>query len=110
MEKNKSITEGLHIEARTHLQHWDLMLRFVFSFQSHGEKTIHQKGRTEADAEPAAHGGEHGAGGTLLEQEGKRPAWSAGGRGVLWGAPELQRCQAGCLRSGTLPKPLFYCC
>lgn len=43
------------------------------SFQPHGETTIHQKGRAEADAEPAAHGGEHGARGALLQPEGKHP-------------------------------------
>lgn len=70
-------------------QHVESTLGFVFfffSFQSHGEKTIHQKGRAEADAEPAAHVGEHGAGRALLQQEGKHPPRSAGDGGMLWGA------------------------
>lgn len=54
-----------------------------FSFQSHGEKTIHQKGRAEADADSAAHRGEHGAGGALLQQEGKCPPQSGGQRDAL---------------------------
>lgn len=56
-----------------------------FSFQSHGEETIHQKGRAEADAESAAHCGEHGAGRALLQQEGKQPARSGGAGGMLGG-------------------------
>lgn len=59
--------------------------RVCFSFQSHGKKTIHQKGRTKADAESAAHRGEHGAGRTLLQPEGKCPARCAGTGGMLWG-------------------------
>lgn len=87
-----------------------LDIGICFSFQSHGEKTIHQKGRTEADAESAAHRGEHGAGRALLQPEGKCPAQCAGVRGMLWGgASEVQRCQTGCLQSHALSKPLFYC-
>lgn len=43
------------------------------SLQPHGETTIHQTGRAEADAEPAAHGGEHSARGALLQPQGECP-------------------------------------
>lgn len=108
--KTKSIAEeGLCMEARTRSQHSDTALGVVFFFQSHGEETIHQKGRTEADAEFATHRGEHGAGRAFLQQEGKRLApCLQGPEGCSGVVSAVQGRQARCLRSQVLSKPAFY--
>lgn len=108
--KNKSTAEeGLRIEACTHSQHLALTPGFVFP-SSHTVRRQSIK-RGEPRQMPSL---PHTAESTVREEHfsSRRVSARLGVRGLegcSGGASEVQRCQAGCLQSHALSKPLFYC-
>lgn len=105
--KNKGIAEeGLHIEAYTHLQHWDLMLECVFP-SSHTVRRQSIK-RGEPRQMPSL---PHTAESTVREEHFSSRRVSAhlslGARGVLWGAEKPGRWLA---KPHTVKTLVFYHC